>query len=159
MKRANYLQIPNNQLLKKIRLAFDYVRTPLKSELDFNKSLIANDLTKHNSLQTFVFWRPGKQHLCQGNAGEDGLAGKVDFSGKFSTPRPAFFSGAADNQRLAKTGMDLGALGSTQKQGSFHNLLIIKVSAKEALAMGWKTCPAPVTGTGTKREKWKDAAP
>ena len=85
--------------------------------------------------------------------------GEADFTGRFSTPRPAFLSGAAGNQRLAKTGMDLGALGSTQKQGPFHNLLIIKVSAKEALAMGWKTCPAPETVTGTERERWKDAAP
>ena len=84
--------------------------------------MIANDLTKHNSLQTLVFWRPGKQHPCRGNAGEDGLAGEADFTGKFSTPQPAFFSGAADNQRLAKTGMDLGTLESTQGQPIFLQL-------------------------------------
>lgn len=96
--------------LRKIQLAFDHVLAPLKSELNFNKPLVANDLTKHNSLLTFVFWRPGKQLLCRGNAGEDGVVDESDFSGKFSTPRPAFLSGAADNQQLAKTGMDLGAL-------------------------------------------------
>ena len=53
--------------------------------------------------------------------------------------------------------MDLGALGSTQKQGSFHNLLIIKVSAKEALAMGWKTCPAPETDMGRDGHEKKEA--
>ena len=100
----------NCQLLKKTRLASGHVLIPLKSELDSDKLLIANDLTKYDSLQTFVFWRPGKQLLCRGNAGEDGVVDESDFSGKFSTPRPAFFSGAADNQQLAKTGMDLGAL-------------------------------------------------
>ena len=44
--------------------------------------------------------------------------------------------------------MDLGAFRGTQKQGSFHNLLIIKVSTKEVLAVGWKTWPPPETGTG-----------
>ena len=141
MKRVNHLQIPNCQLLKKTRLASNHVCTPLKSELNFNKSLIANDLTKHDSLQTFVFWRPGKQHLCRGNAGEDGLADEPDFTGILSTPRPAFFSGAAGNQRLAKTGMDLGASQGTQKQGPYYNLLIIKGSIKEVLAVGWKTWP------------------
>ncbi|MBO8481308.1 MAG: hypothetical protein IAC87_02030 [Muribaculum sp.] len=97
-------------MLKKTQLASDHVLAPLKSELDSDKLLIANDLAKYDSLQTFVFWRPGKQLLCRGNAGEDGLAGEADFTDKSSTPRPAFLSGAADNQQLAKTGMDLGAL-------------------------------------------------
>ena len=38
-----------------MRLAFDHVRTPLKSELIFSKILIFNDLAKFNSLRTFVF--------------------------------------------------------------------------------------------------------
>ena len=71
---------------------------PSKSELDFNKPLIVNDLIKCNSLQTFVFWRPGKQHLCRGNEGEGGeggevrlvglvgLVGEADFTGMFFTP-------------------------------------------------------------------------
>ena len=49
---------------------------------------------------------------------------------------------------LQKTGMDLGAFRGTQKQGSFHNLLTIKGSIKEVLAVGWKTVPAPETDTG-----------
>jgi len=81
--------------------------------------LITNGLTKCDSLQTFVFWRTGKQHLCRENAGEDGLVDESDFSGKFSTPQPVFFSGGADNQRFTKTGMDLGTSKGTQKQGSF----------------------------------------
>ena len=44
--------------------------------------------------------------------------------------------------------MDLGAFRGTQKQGSFHNLLTIKGSIKEVLAVGWKTVPAPETDTG-----------
>ena len=50
-----------------MRLAFDHVRAPLKSELNFGKLLIINELVKLNSLQTFVFWRP-------------------DFTGQFFTP-------------------------------------------------------------------------
>ena len=100
-------------------LRLDHVLTPLKSELDFHKLLITDDLIKCDSLQTFVFWRTGKQHLCRENAGEDGLVDESDFSGKFSTPQPAFFSGRADNQRLTKIGMDLGTSQGTQKQGSF----------------------------------------
>jgi|GEM_PF-2901319 hypothetical protein len=91
----------NYQLFRKIRLVFDHVLIPLKSELDFNKLLIANDLIKYSSLQTFVFWRPGKQHLCRGNAGEEGeggeeglvgpveLVGEADFTGMFFTPQPS----------------------------------------------------------------------
>ena len=52
LKRVKYSQMPNYQLFKKIQLAFDHVRTPLKSELNFYKSLIFNNLTKFNSLQT-----------------------------------------------------------------------------------------------------------
>ena len=68
LKRVNYLQMSNYQLFRKMQLAFNRVRIPLKSELNFDKSLIVSDLTKYNSLQTFVFWRPVKQHLCRGNA-------------------------------------------------------------------------------------------
>ena len=49
-ERVKYLQIIDYQLFKKIQLAFDHVSTPLKSELNFSKLLIANDLTKFNSL-------------------------------------------------------------------------------------------------------------
>jgi hypothetical protein len=86
LKRVNYLQISNYQLFRKTQLAFNHVLIPLKSELNFDKLLIVNDLTKCNSLQTFVFWRSGKQHLCRGNAGEEGLVGESDFTGIFSTP-------------------------------------------------------------------------
>ena len=89
LKRVNFLQMSNYQLFRKTQLAFNHVLIPLKSELNFNKSLIVNDLTKCNSLQTFVFWRPGKQHLCRGNAGEDGPVDESDFTGIFSTPQPA----------------------------------------------------------------------
>ena len=64
------------------------------------------------------------------------------------------------------------AINDLQKQGwiwvprkvpksraSYHNLLITKGPVKDVLAVGWKTRPAPETGTGTKRERWKDAAP
>ena len=47
------MQISNYQLFIKIRLAFDHVLIPLKSELIFSKILIFNDLAKSNSLQTF----------------------------------------------------------------------------------------------------------
>ena len=47
--------MPNNQLFRKIRLAFDLVFTPLKSELNFGKLLIINDLVKFDSLQTLFF--------------------------------------------------------------------------------------------------------
>ena len=48
-----------------------------------------------------------------------------------------------------------------KSRGPFHNLLTIKGSINEVLAVGWKTCPAPETdtGTGMERERWKDAAP
>ena len=88
LKRVNYLQISNYQLFRKTQLAFNHVLIPLKSEFNFDKLLIVNDLTKCNSLQTFVFWRSGKQHLCRGNAGEEGLAGESDFTGIFFTPQP-----------------------------------------------------------------------
>jgi len=68
----------DNQLFKKIQLAFDHVRIPLKSELNFSNSLIINNLLKFNSLQTFVFWRPETQHFRQKNDGT-GLKQKSDF--------------------------------------------------------------------------------
>ena len=67
LKRVNYLQMSNYQLFRKMQLAFNHVLISLKSELDFDKLLIVNGLTKYNSLQTFVLWRPWKQHLCRGN--------------------------------------------------------------------------------------------
>ena len=64
LKRVKYLQIPNCQLFKKTQLAFNHVHTPLKSELNFYKSLIFNNLTKFNSLQTLsVYFSPHSQLL------------------------------------------------------------------------------------------------
>ena len=62
LKRVKYLQMSNYQLFKKIQLASDHVRTPLKSELNFYKPLIFNDLTKFDSLQTLsVYFSPDSQ--------------------------------------------------------------------------------------------------
>ena len=52
LKRVEYLQISDYRLFKKIQLAFNHVRTPLKSELNFGKLLITNDLAKSDSLQS-----------------------------------------------------------------------------------------------------------
>ena len=62
LKRVKYLQMSNYQLFKKIQLASDHVRTPLKSELNFYKPLILNDLAKFDSLQTLsVYFSPDSQ--------------------------------------------------------------------------------------------------
>ena len=64
LKRVKYLQTSDCQLFKKTQLAFNHVRTPLKSELNFYKSLIFNNLTKFNSLQTLsVYFSPHSQLL------------------------------------------------------------------------------------------------
>ena len=121
MKRVNYLQMSNYQLFRKIRLAFSRVRIPLKSELNFDKLLIVNGLTKYNSLQTFVLWRPVKQHLCRGNAGKGMEVGwKLDGSGMrrknrnlsyhFPPHSQPFSFEIIDNQQLTKLRTVFGCL-------------------------------------------------
>jgi len=52
LKRVEYLQTPDYQSFKKIQLAFNHVCIPLKSELNFGKLLIINNLAKSDSLQS-----------------------------------------------------------------------------------------------------------
>ena len=99
-------------------LRLDHVLTPLKSELDFHKLLITNDLTKCDSLQTFVFWRTGKQHLCRENAGEDGLVDESDFSGKFSTHTASLPFRSRWQSTTYKNRDGFGCLGKYPKAGN-----------------------------------------
>lgn len=144
------MQIVDCQLFKKIQLAFNHVRIPLKSELNFGKPLIINNLAKHNSLQTFS----GGQRISAGER----TAGQ---SMKEEKPRrrvgigfcryilPVYFAGIFFNLTasrhshniltsniLPKSHLRLGTLESTQRQPRFCNLLIIKRSKNRAMAMG-----------------------
>ena len=61
--------------------------------------------------------------------------------------RPSFTKPLAIND-LQKQGWIWVLAEVPKSRGPFHNLLIIKGSIKEVLAVGWKTCPAPETDTG-----------
>lgn len=122
-ERVKYLQIIDNQLFKKIQLAFDHVSTPLKSELNFNKSLIINNLTKYSSLQTFS-GRSGDLHLRCGETFSGGqrtvfCRNYEDFFGNFSPHVQPSLLQHINNQLFTKITPALGYLKNHPKPAPF----------------------------------------
>ena len=132
------MQIVDCQLFKKIQLAFNHVRIPLKSELNFGKPLIINNLAKHNSLQTFS----GGQEtgiIGEGTAGQSMKEEKprrrvgiefcrhvlsVYFAGIFFNLTASLYShNLLISNVLPKPPLHLGTLESTQSQPAFLQLI------------------------------------
>jgi len=139
-KRVEYLQISDCQLFKKIQLTFDHIRTPLKSELNFNNQLIINNLTKYNSLQTFS----GGQGTC---ISDDELAGRgTKEENRISSAnfplhsQPSFLEQLIINN-LQKQGC-FWVLSDIPKDSSdFYKILIINTLHNQQMDIGWKNAP------------------
>lgn len=167
------MQIVDCQLFEKIQLAFNHVRIPLKSELNFSKPLIINNLTKHNSLQTFS----GGQRISAGER----TAGQ---SMKEEKPRrrvgigfcryilPVYFAGIFFNLTaslyfhnllifnvLPKPPLRLGTLESTQSQPAFLQLIDYQTPSEKrngygvgnTVARGGKTATSGFTSGFTDK--------
>ena len=133
------------QLFKKIQLAFNHVRIPFKSEFNFNKSLNINNLTKHNSLQTFVFWTAKEIWFYLPNFSWFYLQ-------VFHPMSICHICNALIISTLPKTPLLLGTSESTQAQAwFFYKSLIISVLQKHGLAMGWILLPVPAWKTTLPR--------
>ena len=103
----------NYQLFRKIRLAFEHVLIPLKSEFNFDKLLIVNDLTKCNSLQTSFSGDQGN------NIFAEGMRERMDWWDWWANRiLPAYFTphsqpssfGMINNQRFTKAQASFGYL-------------------------------------------------
>ena len=151
LERVKYLQTTDCQLFKKIQLAFDHVRIPLKSELFFSKHLIINDLVKFNSLQTYV--RPGNLHLharktCIAGEGTAGQSMKGEkprrrvgirfYRHIFPPHSQPLLSQLIDIQRFVEIAPALGYLVKYPNPALFCKLLTISGSRKESWLWGGK---------------------